>query len=354
MGYCLQFSRQVVVFDFDARRSPGGASLRLTSSTFRLRLLPASVCSRSRFRAGRFCHPLPPARLPRTRSAPLLRKDRSLRRDLRAAAQFAMAAPPPGSPTSPASPASPSKGKKRVRVHRRPRPPVHKRPFIRALSLFVLIGLLTDFLHPSLPSSVLSAARAGDFDTLALHPACRPTSPPIWTALGLHLSASATTLCWTPSETLTLLWLPPSSGILQASWATLSWTPLEGSTDSDASARSVSLAPLAGWSAGRFRPLAADTRGEPARIVEHARGFVPARMLQSAILEMAVSGSAWPLVRTPANVARESFRYFARVVFPASLHAIRAGGAAAVERLDVPLAGAREIAASCRKRRQQA
>lgn len=231
--------------------------------------------------------------------------------------------------------------KKRVRVHRRPRLPLHRRPLARLLALFLLAGLLVDLLHPPLPAWAVAAARDGDLATLLQHPACRPASVPAWTALGLGVTGTSATVCWTPSETVSLLSLPATAGIVHASWGLLTWSALNGS---------ATLSPVADGPAGRFRPLRADTRGEPALVVEHVRGFAPARALQEAVLSAAVSGTPWPLVRGPAALVRECVRYGARVLLPAGGRALGALGRAA----DVPLAGARELAASCRKRRARA
>lgn len=194
----------------------------------------------------------------------------------------------------------------RIRVHRRPRK--WARRGARALAFAALLCALTDAAHPRSLRALASRAAEKSGAIELRHAACT-TRPRAWRVRSLQLAlVEETELCWTPSEHIVLLRVPPArAALIPASWASLQWHAVQG----NATLRSQ----------GRFAPATAVA--SDAVVVEYASGCMPAVIMQRALLEAFVAGSPVPALRAPFDIVMHLLRYAQAVIAPRAKGAVQ-------------------------------
>lgn len=204
--------------------------------------------------------------------------------------------------------------RKRVHVHRRPptRTRRMQRGVVRAVGIFVVVGVLIDMLHPRVITDghlKLVAAGAGAGNVSALTAVCGAPRARRARVHSLHTSVvHERLLCWTPVERVALLHFADGArrAMVPASWARVRWTPVNP-THTSVDTR---------------RMLAGTARIQPDSLyVEHTSGFTPALELQRAALQSFVAGTPVPLLASPALIASHMTRYVRAFVFPTLVRA---------------------------------
>lgn len=270
--------------------------------------------------------------------------------------------PPPASP--------PPQKSRRIRVHRRrSKAQLIFKAILKRLAQFTLLflttGILLDILTPRQLTSQLLTSLSAAIAEDAAHHNLQTTAHSISSTIRLIDAPSTPSidtitplitlrrpLYWSPVESLTLVEYPAISAptILPIYWSRTTLHVVSGTLSI---AALTPRAPLKGLTVPRFTPVTLHTSSQPALVLEYASGFMPARMLQSAVYAAFVTGDPRVPLKAPSCIAWQMIGYANRQALPQVVNGVSSRLAIAGAPVENVLQKARDVAKQADERRKR-